>query len=253
MDKRIYREYVAILKEELQPAMGCTEPIAVAYCAALARQTLGALPETVEVLAGVPGCAEQLPPAALRSVLRVGKLSLVDERALVRQLLSTVDSYLWARRSRVCSAPLGAVLADEADPSPTAAARLAARPFVAETSADAGADGSAGASGGRGVVLRPGFEMRRPMRVFYDENETGHWGAACCLGAVPSAAHPAAQQLCAFCALPLLAPAGTPQRNVAVMPGCGHAFHQACLAGTDACVVCLQHSMSRSVLHRHPL
>ena len=48
MDKRIYREYVAILKEELQPAMGCTEPIAVAYCAALARQTLGALPETVE-------------------------------------------------------------------------------------------------------------------------------------------------------------------------------------------------------------
>ena len=26
MDKRIYREYVAILKEELQPAMGCTEP-----------------------------------------------------------------------------------------------------------------------------------------------------------------------------------------------------------------------------------
>ncbi len=51
MQQRIYREYVAILKEELQPAMGCTEPIAVAYCAALARQTLGALPETVQVLA----------------------------------------------------------------------------------------------------------------------------------------------------------------------------------------------------------
>ena len=53
MDERIYREYVAILKEELQPAMGCTEPIAVAYCAALARKTLGALPETVEVLASL--------------------------------------------------------------------------------------------------------------------------------------------------------------------------------------------------------
>lgn len=53
MDERIYREYVAILKEELQPAMGCTEPIAVAYCAALARRTLGALPETVEVLASL--------------------------------------------------------------------------------------------------------------------------------------------------------------------------------------------------------
>ena len=47
MDKQVYHEYVAILKEELQPAMGCTEPIAVAYCAALARKALGALPETV--------------------------------------------------------------------------------------------------------------------------------------------------------------------------------------------------------------
>lgn len=51
MDEQVYHEYVAILKEELQPAMGCTEPIAVAYCAALARKALGALPETVEVLA----------------------------------------------------------------------------------------------------------------------------------------------------------------------------------------------------------
>lgn len=51
MDKHIYEEYVAILEEELVPAMGCTEPIAVAYCAALARQTLGALPEKVTVYA----------------------------------------------------------------------------------------------------------------------------------------------------------------------------------------------------------
>lgn len=49
MEERIYREYVQILKEELVPAMGCTEPIAVAYAAALARQTLGFLPESVEV------------------------------------------------------------------------------------------------------------------------------------------------------------------------------------------------------------
>lgn len=51
MDQHIYQEYCAILKEELQPAMGCTEPIAVAYCAALARKTLGSLPEQVEILA----------------------------------------------------------------------------------------------------------------------------------------------------------------------------------------------------------
>ena len=51
MDQEIYDAYVAILEEELVCAMGCTEPIAVAYCAALARQTLGALPERVEVAA----------------------------------------------------------------------------------------------------------------------------------------------------------------------------------------------------------
>ncbi|MBR5272806.1 MAG: serine dehydratase subunit alpha family protein [Clostridia bacterium] len=46
-----YSKYIQILNEELQPAMGCTEPIALAYAAAKARALLGALPErlTVEV------------------------------------------------------------------------------------------------------------------------------------------------------------------------------------------------------------
>lgn len=35
MEKALYDTYLAILKEELVPAMGCTEPIAVAYAAAL--------------------------------------------------------------------------------------------------------------------------------------------------------------------------------------------------------------------------
>ena len=51
MDKPLYDAYVSILKEELVPAMGCTEPIALAYAAALARKTLGALPEAVDVRA----------------------------------------------------------------------------------------------------------------------------------------------------------------------------------------------------------
>ena len=38
MEKALYDTYLAILKEELVPAMGCTEPIAVAYAAALARR-----------------------------------------------------------------------------------------------------------------------------------------------------------------------------------------------------------------------
>ena len=40
-----YTKYVCILKEELLPAMGCTEPIAIAYAAAKARAVLGSLPE----------------------------------------------------------------------------------------------------------------------------------------------------------------------------------------------------------------
>lgn len=47
-DKR-YSAYIAILKEELIPAMGCTEPIALAYAAAKAREVLGALPDRVLV------------------------------------------------------------------------------------------------------------------------------------------------------------------------------------------------------------
>ncbi len=47
-DKR-YKAYINILKEELIPAMGCTEPIAIAYAAAKARQVLGALPNRVEI------------------------------------------------------------------------------------------------------------------------------------------------------------------------------------------------------------
>lgn len=44
-----YLTYIRILQRELVPAMGCTEPIAIAYCAAVARSLLGALPDRVIV------------------------------------------------------------------------------------------------------------------------------------------------------------------------------------------------------------
>lgn len=44
-----YTTYVEILKEELIPAMGCTEPIALAYAAAKAREVLGKYPKRVQV------------------------------------------------------------------------------------------------------------------------------------------------------------------------------------------------------------
>ena len=49
MDKQIYENYVTILRHELIPALGCTEPIAIALCAAKAREVLGRMPEAVEV------------------------------------------------------------------------------------------------------------------------------------------------------------------------------------------------------------
>lgn len=49
LNPEIYQAYVNILQEELVPAMGCTEPIALAYAAALARQELGCMPQMVTV------------------------------------------------------------------------------------------------------------------------------------------------------------------------------------------------------------
>ena len=46
-----YQAYIQILNEELVPAMGCTEPIALAYIASKARDILGTLPEEVIVKA----------------------------------------------------------------------------------------------------------------------------------------------------------------------------------------------------------
>lgn len=44
-----YNTYAQILREELTPAFGCTEPIALAYCAAKAREVLGEMPTKVEI------------------------------------------------------------------------------------------------------------------------------------------------------------------------------------------------------------
>lgn len=42
--------YAAILNAELVPAMGCTEPISIAYAAAKAREVLGCAPERAELI-----------------------------------------------------------------------------------------------------------------------------------------------------------------------------------------------------------
>ena len=49
MNQALYKAYVDILREELVPAMGCTEPISIAYASAVARHVLGCLPKRMEI------------------------------------------------------------------------------------------------------------------------------------------------------------------------------------------------------------
>ena len=53
MEQNIYDAYVRLLERELVPAMGCTEPIAVAYAAAVAARELGVPAETVDICVSV--------------------------------------------------------------------------------------------------------------------------------------------------------------------------------------------------------
>ena len=44
------KQIIALVQREVVPAIGCTEPIAVALCVAKATETLGAKPEKIDVL-----------------------------------------------------------------------------------------------------------------------------------------------------------------------------------------------------------
>lgn len=48
LQKEKYDGYLAILREELVPATGCTEPIAIAYCASVLQELLGTDPERID-------------------------------------------------------------------------------------------------------------------------------------------------------------------------------------------------------------
>lgn len=49
MDKTLYNNYINILNEELIPALGCTEPIAIAFAGAKIREIIGNIPEHIIV------------------------------------------------------------------------------------------------------------------------------------------------------------------------------------------------------------
>lgn len=122
MDKttKAYTAYLNILHEELMPAMGCTEPIAIAYAAAMATKVLGQQPDRVLVEASdniiknvksvvVPntGNLKGIEAAAVAGII-AGKAELMlevistvsaDERLAMKEFLSTKDIRVQASKS----------------------------------------------------------------------------------------------------------------------------------------------------------
>lgn len=86
LTKEERKQIILLMKHEVVPAMGCTEPVAVALCAARAAELLGTLPERVEVElsmnvlknamgVGIPGTGMIGLPIAIALGMIVGKSS----------------------------------------------------------------------------------------------------------------------------------------------------------------------------------
>ena len=84
MDLETRKKIIELVKSEVVPAVGCTEPVAVALCVAKATETLGCMPETIEVLlsanilknamgVGIPGTGMIGLPIAIALGASVGK------------------------------------------------------------------------------------------------------------------------------------------------------------------------------------
>ncbi len=114
-DKR-YKAYLDILHEELVPAMGCTEPIAIAYAAAKAREVLGSLPDRVLIEASdniIKNVKSVVVPntGGLRGIEASAAAGIVaGDTDKILEVISSVDdagkkqikTFLETREIRVC-------------------------------------------------------------------------------------------------------------------------------------------------------
>ena len=84
IDEKVREQIIALIKREVVPAVGCTEPMAVALCVARATETLGCLPEKITVLlsanilknamgVGIPGTGMIGLPIAIALGAIIGK------------------------------------------------------------------------------------------------------------------------------------------------------------------------------------
>ncbi len=84
MDEVLKKRIIALMKSEILPAVGCTEPMAVALCVARAKEELECLPEKIEIFlsanilknamgVGIPGTGMVGLPIAVALGLAVGR------------------------------------------------------------------------------------------------------------------------------------------------------------------------------------
>ena len=119
MDAATYQDYVNILHEELVPAMGCTEPIAIAYAAAVARQTLGRPAQRMEVEASgniIKNVKSVFVPntGGLRGIPAAAAAGMVaGDPALELEVLSSIgEGEQAAIRQYLADTPIAVKLAD---------------------------------------------------------------------------------------------------------------------------------------------
>jgi len=185
---------------------------------------------TVHLLFEVPEFAKSgISPHAYKRFTKMGRSALCDKKALVNEILSRVDSYLWSRKPTVISPQIRAIFELESGTasSPNNVPNAKPRdqmPFFLDPQAES--------------PLKFDLGPSTSFPQFYEE-ASGHWGVETDF----------AGGTCAHCTLPLLEnPEGGlglgSGPTIVVFPKCGHAFHNFCIEGDKACTMCLMNNMT---------
>ena len=118
MEKSLRQQIIDLIKREVVPAVGCTEPVAVALCVAKATETLGVVPEKIELFlsgniiknamgVGIPGTGMIGLPIAVALGALVGKseYSLEVLRDVTPEAVEAGRKYIEEERISICLEP----------------------------------------------------------------------------------------------------------------------------------------------------
>ena len=118
MEKSLRQQIIDLIKREVVPAVGCTEPVAVALCVAKATETLGVVPEKIELFlsgniiknamgVGIPGTGMIGLPIAVALGALVGKseYSLEVLRDVTPEAVEAGRKYIDEERISICLEP----------------------------------------------------------------------------------------------------------------------------------------------------